>query len=175
MSSNFVYSRNISFSGVLFPIRWLSMLSSHLSRGLPRGLFPFIFISLTSLQPSALTVLSVSSQICLPGLDQQVPPKNATPRTYINQIADCHETVSFVFFVHRGADKSDGILRVYEGDLLAGLGGVHHARWNVQTHEVNVTPPTLLLTNNSQHLFRSNMNVVIILWHTLVLIQSDLS
>ena len=82
--------------------------------------------------------------------------------------------VSFVSF-NRGADKSDEILREYEGDLLAGLGGVHHAGWNVHTHEVNATPHTMLLTKSSQQLFRNSMNDVIILWHTLVLIQSDLS
>ena len=38
----------------------------------------------------------------------------------------CHasETVPCVL-LNRGADKSDEILREYEGDLLAGLGGVH--------------------------------------------------
>ena len=76
----------------------------------------------------------------------------------------CHasETVPCVL-LNGGADKYDEILREYEGDLLAGLGGVHHARWNVHTHEVNVTPPTLLLTNNSQHLFRNSITILVLL------------
>ena len=48
---NLLHSRNISFQAryVLFPFRWLSMLSSHLSLGLPRGLFPFILKFITTL------------------------------------------------------------------------------------------------------------------------------
>ena len=37
-----------SFSDVFFSFRWLSMLSSHLSLGLPLGLFPFRWLSMLS-------------------------------------------------------------------------------------------------------------------------------
>ena len=46
-----------SFSDVFFPFRWLSMLSSHLSLGLPLGLFPVIF--------NFITTLSVDSSFLL--------------------------------------------------------------------------------------------------------------
>ena len=43
------YFSRTSFSDVFFPFRWLSMLSSHLSIGLPLALFPFIFNFITTL------------------------------------------------------------------------------------------------------------------------------
>ena len=63
MSSNLFDSQNISFRGLLsvsdvfIPFRWLSMLSSHLSIGIPLGLFPIIF--------NFIATLSVDSSVTL--------------------------------------------------------------------------------------------------------------
>ena len=56
---NLLYSRNICFQAryVLFPFRWLSMLSSHLSLGLPRGLFLFILKFITTLSIASSSLL----------------------------------------------------------------------------------------------------------------------
>ena len=46
-----------SFSDVFFPFRWLSMLSIHLSLGLPLGLFPFLFNFITTLSIESSSLL----------------------------------------------------------------------------------------------------------------------
>ena len=47
----------VSFSDVFFPFRWLLMLSSHLSLGLPLGVFPFIFNFITTLSVDSSPLL----------------------------------------------------------------------------------------------------------------------
>ena len=46
-----------SFNDVFFPFRWLSMLNSHLSLGLPLGIFPFIFNIITTLSVESSSLL----------------------------------------------------------------------------------------------------------------------
>ena len=46
-----------SFSDVFFPLRWLSRLSSHLSLGLPLGLFPIVYIFITTLRVDSSSLL----------------------------------------------------------------------------------------------------------------------
>ena len=53
--SKYFVSRT-SFRDVFFPFRWLSM-SSHLSLGLPLGLFPFIFNFITTLSVESSSLL----------------------------------------------------------------------------------------------------------------------
>ena len=56
-SSNNQNNNRYNGNDVLFPFRWLSMLSSHLSLGLPRGLFHFIFNFITTLSVDSSSLL----------------------------------------------------------------------------------------------------------------------